>query len=481
MFPDAVASARAAVEAQRSLLATDWGSLGDVKVRMGIDAGEVESRGGDFFGPPLNRAARFMSAAHGGQILLTEQAQDALRREAGIQILNLGEYRFKGLGAPQQVYQLVAEGLPAQFPEPTVDGPTPDSGREFGDAIRGYEIRERIGAGRFGVVYRAYQPSVGREVAVKVIRPEFANHPEFVRRFEGEARLVAKLEHPHIVSLYDFWRDHEGAYLVMPYLSGKSLAAHPYGAMTLGQALPMLRQVGSALAYAHRQGVIHRDIKPANLLLDAEGNAYLADFGVAIRAVERAAKIRPTSQMYRAPEDLEGEALDPRTDVYSLGAVATELLAGAFPMPDGFGGLPEAAVTALETATAADRSDRYPSVDSFLAALEAATDPSAVVGQAPAFVRNPYKGLAAFDVTDARDFFGRDLEIDQLVQLVADERFVVVVGPVWFGQVVAGSGRAGAGAALGCTGAAGGHDGPGWPPVRRTRHRAGRVGHRTHG
>ena len=421
VFPDAAVSARAAVEAQRSLLAIDWGSLGDLKVRMGIDAGEVESRGGDFFGPPLNRAARFMSAAHGGQILLTEQAQDSLRREPGVQILNLGEYRFKGLGAPQQVYQLVAEGLPSQFPEPRVDGPTVEAGREFGDAIRGYEIRERIGAGRFGVVYRAYQPSVGREVAVKVIRPEFANHPEFVRRFEGEARLVAKLEHPHIVSLYDFWRDHEGAYLVMPYLAGKSVAAHPYGVMTLEHALPILRQAGAALAYAHRQGVVHRDLKPANLLLDAEGNAYLADFGVAIRAVERAARIRPTSQVYRAPEDLDGEALDPRADVYSFGAVATELLTGQFPSGDGSDQLPEAVAEALAQATAADRADRFPTVDTFLAALEAAADPGSVSAPTRAFVRNPYKGLAAFDVADARDFFGRDLEIEHLVNLVASD------------------------------------------------------------
>src|SRR5262245_2331318 len=83
---------------------------------------------------------------------------------------------------------------------------------------KGYELRERVGAGGFGAVYRAYQPAVSREVAVKVILPQYANHPDFIRRFEVEAQLIARLEHPHIVPLYDYWRDPEGAYLVMRWL-----------------------------------------------------------------------------------------------------------------------------------------------------------------------------------------------------------------------------------------------------------------------
>ena len=92
-----------------------------------------------------------------------------------------------------------------------------------GQVIRGYKIIERIGEGGFGVVYRAEQPAVDREVSIKVILPEYAQHPEFVRRFEAEARMVAKLEHPHIVPLYDYWRDEEGAFLVMRWLRGGNL------------------------------------------------------------------------------------------------------------------------------------------------------------------------------------------------------------------------------------------------------------------
>src|SRR6478736_5665532 len=90
--------------------------------------------------------------------------------------------------------------------------------------LKGYELRERIGAGGFGAVYRAYQSSVGRAVAIKIILPHFANHPDFIRRFEAEAGLVARLEHPHIIPLHDYWRDSSGAYLVMRWLRSGSLS-----------------------------------------------------------------------------------------------------------------------------------------------------------------------------------------------------------------------------------------------------------------
>ena len=140
----------------------------------------------------------------------------------------------------------------------------------------------------FATVYRGYQPSIGREVAIKIVKPEFANHPAFIRRFESEARFVASLEHPHIVSVYDYWRDADGAYVVGPYLAGRSLADAIFATMSMAQVIKIASQVGSALSYAHRQGVLHRDIKPANILLDGDGNAYLADFGIAARAVEAA-------------------------------------------------------------------------------------------------------------------------------------------------------------------------------------------------
>jgi serine/threonine protein kinase len=140
--------------------------------------------------------------------------------------------------------------------------------------LKGYEIRERIGAGGFGSVYRAYQTTVGREVAIKIILPGLANQPEFIRRFEGEAQIVARLEHPYITPLYDYWRDPDGAYLVMRWLRGGSLKdALQSGAFDLRSAASLLDHMAGALSLAHRHQVIHRDIKPANILLDEDSNA----------------------------------------------------------------------------------------------------------------------------------------------------------------------------------------------------------------
>ncbi len=170
----------------------------------------------------------------------------------------------------------------------------PSSVSDSGLAVRGYEVRERLGERGDGVVYRAYQPSVGREVAIKIIRPELANDPRFIRRFQAEAQLVARLEHPHIVPLYDYWREPDAAYLVMRLMKGGTLAA-ALDDRTLepGEVLAMADQVGSALDTVHRAGLVHGDIQPANVLIDDEGNAYLADFGIAVD-VERAGVDRLT-------------------------------------------------------------------------------------------------------------------------------------------------------------------------------------------
>ena len=128
-----------------------------------------------------------------------------------------------------------------------------------------------------GVIYRAVQPVVEREVAVKIILPRYANQPEFIRCFEAEAQIVAQLEHPHIVPLYDYWREPNVALLVMRLLRGGSLRSLlEKGAPPLDVVTRLLEQIGSALSVAHRAGVVHRDLKPANVMLDEDTNAYLA-------------------------------------------------------------------------------------------------------------------------------------------------------------------------------------------------------------
>lgn len=209
-----------------------------------------------------------------------------------------------------------------------------------GQAIKGYELMERIGAGGFGAVYRAYQSTLGREVAVKVILPGYANNPDFIRRFEMEAQLVARLEHLHIVPLYDYWRDPDGAYLVMRWLRGGSLQqALQEEPFALEPAALLLDQVASGLAAAHGQGVIHCDLKPSNVLLDEEANAYLADFSIA-RILRKAESDPPKETIvagsldYISPEQAGGELLTPQTDIYSLGVLLYEILTGQHPFPE---------------------------------------------------------------------------------------------------------------------------------------------------
>ena len=206
-----------------------------------------------------------------------------------------------------------------------------------GQVIRGYKLIERIGEGGFGVVYRAEQSSVNREVAIKVILPEYAKHPEFVQRFEAEARMVAKLEHPHIVPLHDYWRDKEGAYLVMRWLRGGSLReAIEDSHWEVDAAGQLLGQIAEALNIAHKQGVVHRDLKPENILLDEDGNAYLTDFGIAkdlaSDGLTQPGKI-VGSVDYLAPEQAKGEEITPRTDIYGLGVMLYEMLTGEHPFP----------------------------------------------------------------------------------------------------------------------------------------------------
>lgn len=202
-----------------------------------------------------------------------------------------------------------------------------------GRTIRGYEIREMMGRGGFGAVYRAYQPAVNREVAVKVILPEFASQPEFVRGFEIEAQLVARLEHPHIVPLFDYWTDADGAFIVMRMLKGGSLRDRvDQGAIALDRTVLILDQICGALTVAHRGGVVHRDLKPDNILLDEDGNAYLTDFGIAKPVGHSMTQDSISGSIpYMAPEQLIGDPPSPLADIYSLGIMLYEMLAGKHP------------------------------------------------------------------------------------------------------------------------------------------------------
>jgi DNA-binding SARP family transcriptional activator/WD40 repeat protein len=448
VFADAGAAVAAAEEIQRELAAVDVLEAGLLLVRMAIDVGEVESRDGDYFGPVLNRAGRLLASGHGGQVLLSADAHAALAAgEAGWQAKALGEYRFKGIGSPVHVFQLLLDGLPSEFPPLRIDRLPPQvPASAFGRSVRGYELREEVGRGDFGIVFRAYQPSVGREVAIKIIRPELVNQPSFVRGFEAEARLVAQLEHPHIVSLYDYWRDPEGAYLVMRWLRGGSLRdALERGPWNAGPAMRLLDQLRGALSYAHRQGVVHGDLKPANVLLDEDGNAYLSDFGIASRLTDPAEPPSglTSSPAYVTPEELQGEPRTAGSDLYCLGLLTFELVTGRRPPMDGSlpsvnalrPEVPRGLDAVIERATADHPEERYESVDAFVAAV------GEVFGAQPqglddryTAAANPYQGLRAFGETEAEHFYGRDAVVKELLGKLAERRLVAVVGPSGIGK-----------------------------------------------
>jgi WD40 repeat protein/DNA-binding SARP family transcriptional activator len=330
-----------------------------------------------------------------------------------------------------------------------------------GVPVRGFRLLERVGEGSFGVVHRALQPQVEREVAIKVVRPGLADDPEFIRRFEAEAQLVARLEHPHIVPLYDYWREPGGAFLVMRFLRGGNLReALARGPLAVDGALRIVDHVGAALASAHRQGVVHRDVKPANVLFDEEGNAYLSDFGIA-RDVAAAhvveARAAPgSSAYYLSPEESRGQAPNSRADVYSLGLVLFEMLAGGHPFADvrpedlrrrGHAPVPSLRSVRIDVdpgideivrrATLEDPDDRYTDASALLSALAEAVGPARRPVAARA-VRNPYKGLRPFLEPDAPDFLGRETLVRRLVERLADEghgsRLLVLVGPSGSGK-----------------------------------------------
>ena len=348
--------------------------------------------------------------------------------------------------------------------------------------IRGYELGEKLGEGAFGSVYRAVQKGIGREVAIKVIHAKYANQPRFIRRFEAEAQIVARLEYPHIVPLYDYWREADGAYLVMRWLRGGSLqAALNKEPFALDTAVPLINQIAGALHTAHRQGIIHRDVKPANILLDEDGNAYLSDFGIArdstVNLQLTQAHELLGSPNYISPEQLLGEEVTPATDIYCLGLVLYKVLTGSQPFsttsmadliqkqvneplpligptrPD----LPATIDDIIQQATAKKAADRFDDALLFAEALHQAvsrtngrslTPLPPITAVAETDIVNPYKGLHAFQEQDADHFYGRQTLIQQLLAHLdprspislrnrtsdAENRFLALVGPSGSGK-----------------------------------------------
>jgi serine/threonine protein kinase len=205
-------------------------------------------------------------------------------------------------------------------------------GQQFGP----YKITEKLGEGGMAVVYKGYQQSLNRYVAIKVLRQELAQDEEFVQRFQREALAVADLDHPNILHVYDAGIVQGMYYIVMAFVDGGSLRDMVgHGPLEPDYALSIAAQVADALHHAHQRGIVHRDVKPNNILLSRDGRPLLSDFGIA-KALHESSGLTRTGMSigtpeYMAPEQIQGQKVDGRTDIYALGIVLYEMLVGWAP------------------------------------------------------------------------------------------------------------------------------------------------------
>ncbi len=267
-----------------------------------------------------------------------------------------------------------------------------------GSNLGPYRIIEPVGRGGMASVFKAYEASLDRYVALKVLPPEFLHDPTFAERFRREAQTIARLEHPQIIPIFAYDIDSASGtpWMAMRLISGGSLSQRiKRGRLAPAECARILKDVAEALDYAHGAGVIHRDVKPQNVLLDDSGRVYLADFGIA-KMVEASAHMTQTGMItgtpqYMAPEQALGKSIDKSIDIYALGIVAYELFTGRVPfsadtpvavlMKQASEPMPlpptnevrEEVTRAILRATAKDPAARWPSAAAFAKAITLAT------------------------------------------------------------------------------------------------------------
>jgi hypothetical protein len=261
-----------------------------------------------------------------------------------------------------------------------------------------YEIKNEIGRGGMATVFHAYDPRFERDVAIKVLPHAFLHDPQFRVRFDREAKMIALLEHPAIVPVYDFGEESEQPYIVMRYMSGGSLSDRiKQGPLSVEEASLIITRLAPAMDAAHARGIIHRDMKPGNILFDQYGNAFISDFGIARLAGSPSAATLTQGAIlgtpaYMSPEQIQGNELDGRSDLYALGVILFEMLSGVQPYLSETPGkvmmmhilepvpeiikikadVPVSVNAVIEKAMAKDPNQRYSTAAELGAALEAA-------------------------------------------------------------------------------------------------------------
>jgi serine/threonine protein kinase/tetratricopeptide (TPR) repeat protein len=273
-----------------------------------------------------------------------------------------------------------------------------------GKQLGAYQIVAPLGEGGMAAVYKAFQPRMDRYVALKILPRYYASDPEFVARFKQEARVIAKLEHPHILPVYDYGEEDGYTFMAMRMVESGTLTEWilENQPLSLAQIRRIISQVGDALDYAHSNEIVHRDVKPSNILVDKRGNCLLTDFGLA-KLVEASVKLTKTGGIlgtpaYMSPEQGMGQGIDYRTDMYSLGVILYEMVTGRppyqaetpmaivikhiqAPLPPPYKynpDIPEALERVILKSLAKKPDDRYATTGDFVTALQSATEPATI-------------------------------------------------------------------------------------------------------
>ena len=278
-----------------------------------------------------------------------------------------------------------------------------------GQALGSYRIISQVGKGGMATVYKAYQTSMDRNVAIKVLPRQLAESAEFTARFQQEARIIARLEHPHILPVFDFGESDGVTYFVMRYLEAGTLKTKmEAGPLSLNEIDRLFTQLADALNYAHGHGIVHRDLKPANALIDGSGNLFLTDFGIAKLLESASPRLTQTDAIlgtpaYISPEQAKAETVNQRSDIYSLGIILYEMVTGSVPFvadtplavilkhisdplpPPSVikKDIPESIERVILKALAKDPSDRYATAAEFLSAWKRALEEKETAPHAP--------------------------------------------------------------------------------------------------